>query len=92
FFLINGLEIVSKSAGESESNLRKTFEEAEKNSPAIIFIDKLDAIAPKREKTHGEVEHPIVSQLLTLIDGFKQRSHVIVMATTRQRNLIDPAV
>ncbi|CAF4019368.1 unnamed protein product, partial [Rotaria sordida] len=92
FFLINGLEIVSKSAGESESNLRKTFEEAEKKSPAIIFIDKLDAIAPKREKTHGEVERSIVSQLLTLIDGLKQRSNVIVMAATRQRNLIDPAV
>ncbi|CAF4090491.1 unnamed protein product [Rotaria sp. Silwood2] len=93
FFLINGLEIESKSAGESESNLRKTFEEAEKKSPVIIFIDKLDAIAPKREKTHGEeVERPIVSQLLTLIDGLKQRSHVIVMAATRQRNLIDPAV
>ncbi|CAF4161054.1 unnamed protein product, partial [Rotaria sordida] len=92
FFLINGLEIVSKSAGESESNLRKRFEEAEKKSPAIIFIDKLDAIAPKREKTYGEVERPIVSQLLTLIDGLKQRSNVIVMAATRQRNLIDPAL
>ncbi|CAF4063609.1 unnamed protein product, partial [Rotaria sordida] len=92
FVLINGLEIVSKSAGESESNLRKTFEEAEKKSPAIIFIDKLDAIAPKRGKTHDEVERPIVSQLLTLIDGLKQRSNVIVMAATRQRNLIDPAV
>merc|ERR1712060_359769 len=67
FFLINGPEIMSKLAGESESNLRKAFEEAEKNSPAIIFIDELDAIAPKREKTHGEVERRIVSQLLTEI-------------------------
>ena len=56
FFLINGPEIMSKMAGESESNLRKAFEEAEKNSPAIIFIDELDSIAPKREKTNGEVE------------------------------------
>ena len=69
---------MSKLAGESESNLRKAFEEAEKNSPAIIFIDELDAIAPKREKTHGEVERRIVSQLLTLMDGLKQRSQVMV--------------
>ena len=74
FFLINGPEIMSKLAGESESNLRKAFEEAEKNSPAIIFIDELDAIAPKREKTNGEVERRIVSQLLTLMDGLKQVS------------------
>ncbi|XP_059096932.1 transitional endoplasmic reticulum ATPase-like isoform X1 [Tigriopus californicus] len=92
FFLINGPEIMSKLAGESESNLRKAFEEAEKNSPAIIFIDELDAIAPKREKTHGEVERRIVSQLLTLMDGLKQRSHVVVMAATNRPNSIDPAL
>ncbi|XP_023228644.1 transitional endoplasmic reticulum ATPase isoform X2 [Centruroides sculpturatus] len=92
FFLINGPEIMSKLAGESESNLRKAFEEAEKNSPSIIFIDELDAIAPKREKTHGEVERRIVSQLLTLMDGLKQRSHVIVMAATNRPNSIDPAL
>jgi len=92
FFLINGPEIMSKLAGESESNLRKAFEEAEKNSPAIIFIDELDAIAPKREKTNGEVERRIVSQLLTLMDGLKQRSHVIVMAATNRPNSIDPAL
>ena len=73
FFLINGPEIMSKLAGESESNLRKAFEEAEKNAPAIIFIDEIDSIAPKREKTNGEVERRIVSQLLTLMDGLKQR-------------------
>lgn len=83
---------MSKMAGESESNLRKAFEEAEKNSPAIIFIDELDSIAPKREKTHGEVERRIVSQLLTLMDGLKQRSHVIVMAATNRPNSIDPAL
>merc|ERR1711874_714553 len=92
FFLINGPEIMSKLAGESESNLRKAFEEAEKNAPAIIFIDELDSIAPKREKTHGEVERRIVSQLLTLMDGLKQRSHVIVMAATNRPNSIDPAL
>jgi len=92
FFLINGPEIMSKLAGESESNLRKAFEEAEKNSPAIIFIDEIDAIAPKREKTHGEVERRIVSQLLTLMDGLKQRSHVVVMGATNRPNSIDPAL
>merc|ERR1712054_154752 len=88
----NGPEIMSKLAGESESNLRKAFEEAEKNSPAIIFIDEVDSIAPKREKTQGEVEKRIVSQLLTLMDGLKQRSHVIVMAATNRPNSIDPAL
>uniref|UniRef100_A0A0K2TQE3 vesicle-fusing ATPase n=2 Tax=Lepeophtheirus salmonis TaxID=72036 RepID=A0A0K2TQE3_LEPSM len=92
FFLINGSEIMSKLAGESESNLRKAFEEADKNAPAIIFIDELDAIAPKREKTHGEVERRIVSQLLTLMDGLKQRSNTIVMAATNRPNSIDPAL
>merc|ERR1711892_1262154 len=92
FFLINGPEIMSKLAGATESNLRKAFEEAEKNSPAIIFIDELDSIAPKREKTHGEVERRIVSQPLTLMDGLKQRSHVIVMAATNRPNSIDPAL
>lgn len=92
FFLINGPEIMSKLAGESESNLRRAFEEAEKNAPSIIFIDELDAIAPKREKTHGEVERRIVSQLLTLMDGLKQRAHVIVMAATNRPNSIDAAL
>ena len=92
FFLINGPEIMSKMAGDSESNLRKAFEEAEKNAPAIIFIDELDSIAPKREKTQGEVEKRIVSQLLTLMDGLKSRAQVIVMAATNRPNSIDPAL
>ncbi|KAL4036332.1 hypothetical protein IC575_005065 [Cucumis melo] len=92
FFLINGPEIMSKLAGESESNLRKAFEEAEKNAPSIIFIDELDSIAPKREKTHGEVERRIVSQLLTLMDGLKTRAHVIVIGATNRPNSIDPAL
>jgi len=92
FFVINGPEIMSKLAGESESNLRKAFEEAEKNSPAIIFIDEIDAIAPKREKTNGEVERRIVSQLLTLMDGLKSRAHVMVIGATNRPNSIDPAL
>eukprot|EP00835_Amoeboradix_gromovi_P003820 NODE_268_length_12243_cov_0.338109.p2 type:complete len:742 gc:universal NODE_268_length_12243_cov_0.338109:10808-8583(-) len=92
FFLINGPEIMSKMAGESESNLRKAFEEAEKNPPAIIFIDEIDAIAPKRDKTNGEVERRVVSQLLTLMDGLKSRSNVVVMGATNRPNSIDPAL
>lgn len=92
FFLINGPEIMSKMAGESESNLRKAFEEAEKNSPAIIFIDEIDSIAPKRDKSNGEVERRIVSQLLTLMDGLKQRAHVVVIGATNRPNTIDPAL
>ncbi|CAF4417915.1 unnamed protein product, partial [Rotaria magnacalcarata] len=92
FFLINGPEIMPKLDGESESKLGKVFQEAEKNSPAIVFIDELDAIAPKREKTHGEIERRIVSQLSTFMDGLKQRSHVIVMAATNRLDSIDPAL
>ncbi|RKP09336.1 transitional endoplasmic reticulum ATPase [Thamnocephalis sphaerospora] len=92
FCPVNGPEIMSKMAGESESNLRKVFEEAEKNAPAIIFIDEIDAIAPKREKTNGEVERRVVSQLLTLMDGMKARSNVVVMAATNRPNSIDPAL
>eukprot|EP01041_Mallomonas_annulata_P001179 gene1179-2294_t len=92
FFLINGPEIMSKMAGESESNLRKAFEEAEKNAPAIIFIDEIDSIAPKREKTNGEVEKRIVSQLLTLMDGLKGRSNTVVIGATNRPNSMDPAL
>jgi transitional endoplasmic reticulum ATPase len=83
---------MSKMAGEAEGNLRKAFEEAEKNSPAIIFIDELDSIAPNREKVHGEVERRVVSQLLTLMDGLKGRGHVIVIAATNRPNSLDPAL
>jgi transitional endoplasmic reticulum ATPase len=83
---------MSKMAGESESNLRKAFEEAEKNSPAIIFIDEIYSIAPKRDKTQGEVERRIVSQLLTLMDGLKSRAHVIVIGATNRPNTIDTAL
>ena len=79
-------------AGESESNLRKAFEEAEKNAPAIIFIDEIDSIAPKRDKSNGEVEKRIVSQLLTLMDGLKGRSNTVVIGATNRPNAIDPAL
>merc|ERR1719230_1008921 len=92
FFLINGPEIMSKMAGESESNLRKAFEEAEKNALAIIFIDEIDSIAPKRDKTNGEVERRIVSQLLTLMDGLKARASVVVIGATNRPNSIDAAL
>lgn len=90
FFLINGPEIMSKRSGESESNLRRAFEEAEKNAPAIIFIDEIDCIAPKREKINGEVERRVVSQLLTLMDGMHTCSKpVLVLAATNRPNSID---
>jgi len=92
FFLINGPEIMSKMAGESEANLRKAFEEAEKNAPAIIFIDEIDSIAPKRDKSNGEVEKRIVSQLLTLMDGLKGRAQTVVIGATNRPNAMDPAL
>ncbi len=92
FYAINGPEIMSKFYGQSEENLRKVFEEAEKNAPAIIFIDEIDAIAPKRSEVHGEVERRVVSQLLTLLDGLKGRGKVIVIAATNLPDAIDPAL
>lgn len=92
FFLINGPEIMSKMAGDSEANLRRAFDDAEKNAPAIIFIDEVDSIAPKRDKVGGEVERRIVSQLLTLMDGMKGRGQVIIIAATNRPNSIDPAL
>ncbi len=92
FYTINGPEIMSKFYGESEENLRKIFEEAEKNAPSIIFIDEIDAIAPKRSEVHGEVERRVVSQLLTLMDGLKGRGKVIVIGATNIPDAIDPAL
>ena len=92
FFVINGPEIMSKFYGESEENLRKIFEQAEKNAPSIIFIDEIDAIAPKREEVKGEVEKRVVSQLLTLLDGLKSRGKIIVIGATNIPNAIDPAL
>jgi len=82
----------SKFYGQSEQNLRKKFEEAEKSAPAIIFIDEIDAIASKREEVHGEVERRVVAQLLALMDGLKDRGKVVVIAATNVPNMIDPAL
>ena len=92
FILINGPELMSKFYGESEKNLRDKFEEASKSAPSIIFIDEIDAIAPKREESYGEVERRVVSQLLTLMDGLKARGKVIVIGATNRPNAIDPAL
>lgn len=92
FYTINGPEIMSKFYGQSEENLRKIFDEAEKNAPSIIFIDEIDAIAPKRSEVHGEVERRVVSQMLTLMDGLKGRGKVIVIAATNIPDAIDPAL
>jgi transitional endoplasmic reticulum ATPase len=92
FILLNGPEIMSKFYGESEKKIRNIFEEAEKTAPTIIFIDEIDAIAPKREDTHGEVERRVVSQILTMMDGLKSRGKVIVIGATNRVNAIDPAL
>ena len=96
FFVINGPEVISKRAGESETNLRRAFEDAEANAAdyngAIVFIDELDSIAPRRDKAGGEVEKRIVSQLLTLMDGLKPSSKVVVIAATNRPSVIEPAL
>ena len=92
FTAINGPEIMSKFYGESEQRLREIFEEATKNAPAIIFIDEIDAIAPKREEVTGEVEKRVVAQLLALMDGLEARGDVIVIGATNRPNAVDPAL
>jgi len=92
FYSILGPEIMNKYYGQSEENLRKRFEEAAKNPPAIIFIDEIDSIAPKRGDVHGEVERRVVAQMLTLMDGLRERGRVIVIAATNRVNDMDPAL
>lgn len=92
FTSIQGPEIISKFVGEAEQRLRQIFEKAEKNSPSIIFIDEVDAIAPKREEVVGEVEKRVVAQLLALMDGLKSRGKVVVIAATNRQNALDPAL
>ncbi len=92
FASINGPEIMGKFYGESEERLRKVFAEAEQNAPAIVFIDELDSIAPRRAETTGEVERRVVAQLLTLKDGLKARRHVIVIGATNRLDAVDPAL
>ncbi len=92
FFSISGPEIMSKYYGESEERLREIFKQAEENAPSIIFIDEIDAIAPKREEVTGEVEKRVVSQLLALMDGLKARGRVVVIGATNRPNALDPAL
>jgi len=89
---INGPEIMSKFYGESEKKIREIFDVAEKNAPAIVFIDEIDSIAPKREQVTGEVERRVVAQLLALMDGLKSRGRVVVIAATNRVNALDPAL
>ena len=92
FFSINGPEIMSKYYGQSEQKLREIFTKAEESEPSIIFIDEIDSIAPKREEVQGEVERRVVAQLLTLMDGMKERGHVIVIGATNRIDAVDPAL
>ena len=92
FITLNGPEIMSKYYGESEARLREIFEEASKHAPSIIFIDEIDAIAPKREEVTGEVERRIVAQLLGLMDGLKARGQVVVIGATNRPGALDPAL
>jgi len=92
FFSVRGPEIIHKFYGESEAHLRKIFDEATRQAPSIIFLDEIDAIAPKRENVVGDVEKRVVAQLLSLMDGLNERQNVIVIAATNLPNLLDPAL
>ncbi|WP_339104425.1 CDC48 family AAA ATPase [Haloterrigena salinisoli] len=92
FLTISGPEIMSKYYGESEEQLREVFEEAAENEPAIVFIDELDSIAPKREEVQGDTERRVVAQLLSLMDGLEQRGEITVIGTTNRVDDIDPAL
>ncbi len=92
FLSIAGPEIISKYYGESEQRLREIFEEANRNTPSIIFIDELDSIAPKRSEVTGEVERRVVAQLLSMMDGLKERGQVVVIGATNRVDAIDPAL
>ena len=91
-FLINGPEIMNKYYGETEAKIREIFKEAKDNSPSIIFIDEIDAIAPKREEAYGDVEKRVVAQLLALMDGLTDRGNVIVLGATNRPEGVDPAL
>ena len=92
FYSISGPEIIHKFYGESEAHLRKIFEEATRKGPSIIFLDEIDAIAPRRENVVGEVEKRVVAQLLALMDGLNKRQHLVVIAATNLPNMLDPAL
>ncbi len=92
FAIINGPEIMGSGYGESEKRLREVFEEASKNAPAIVFIDEIDSIAPKRDRVSGEAEKRLVAQLLTLMDGLEARANLVVIAATNRPDAIDEAL
>jgi transitional endoplasmic reticulum ATPase len=92
FYIINGPEIVNKYYGETESKLREIFQKAKESAPSIIFIDEIDAIAPKREDTFGDVEKRVVAQLLALMDGMSDRGNVVVLGATNRPDSLDPAL
>ena len=92
FILINGPEIMNKYYGETEARLREIFRKAEEEAPSIVFIDEIDAIAPKRSEVTGEVEKRVVAQLLALMDGLETRGQVIVIGATNRPNALDPAL
>ena len=92
FYSINGPEIMNKYYGETEARLRDIFKEAKDNSPSVIFIDEIDAIAPKREEAYGDVEKRVVAQLLALMDGLTERGNVIVLGATNRPESVDPAL
>ena len=92
FYVISGPEIMSKFYGESEARLREIFQKAQETAPSIVFIDEMDAIAPKREEVTGEVERRVVAQLLSLMDGMGTRGNIIVIGATNRPNAIDPAL
>ena len=92
FFIINGPEIMGSGYGESEKRLREVFEEAARSAPAIVFIDEIDSIAPKRDRVPGEAEKRLVAQLLTLMDGLEARANLVVIAATNRPDAIDEAL
>ncbi len=92
FFSISGPEIINKYYGESEARLRKLFDQAQRETPAILFIDEIDALAPKRDQSFGDLEKRVVAQLLTLMDGLEDRGQVIIIGATNRPNALDPAL
>ena len=92
FFSISGPEIINKYYGESEARLRKLFDQAQREAPAILFIDEIDALAPKRDQSYGDLEKRVVAQLLTLMDGLEDRGQVIIIGATNRPNALDPAL
>jgi transitional endoplasmic reticulum ATPase len=92
FFSISGPEIIDKFYGESEAQLRRVFTDAQKSAPSVIFLDEIDAIAPKRSEVWGEVEKRVVGQLLTLMDGLRARGQVMVVGATNRQDALDPAL